>query len=142
MTHSYTTLRDVTEMLRALNRMLQDRAAGLEPGFDSFIDRFGDFFDPDRPANLDDLLESLQRRMAAMRSLMDSMSPEARAELEAAVESALDVDTRRELAELAGWMQHLAPPAAMGQDYRFLGGDPVTLDQAMELMTLDSPARE
>ena len=125
----------INEMLRALNRMLQDRAAGIEPDFDSFMDRFGDFFDPDRPSNLDDLLESLQRRMAAMRSLMDSMSPEARAELEAAVESALDADTRRELAELAGWMQHLAPPDAMGQDYRFLGSDPVTLDQAMELMT-------
>ena len=126
--------RRLSDMLRALNEMLRDRATGREPDFESFMDRFGDLFDPDRPGTLDELLDGLQRRMAATQSLMESLSPEARQELESLVESALDAETMQELAELAGWMDQVAPLEALSRDYRFFGDDPVTLDQAMELM--------
>jgi uncharacterized protein with von Willebrand factor type A (vWA) domain len=35
-------------MLAELNQMLEDRAAGREPDFDGFMERYGDFF-PENP---------------------------------------------------------------------------------------------
>ena len=63
------------DMLAELNQMLDDRTAGREPDFDGFMDRFGDFF-PENPQNLDELLEVMARRMAAMQAMLNSMTPE------------------------------------------------------------------
>ncbi|MFI5276210.1 MAG: VWA domain-containing protein, partial [Ktedonobacterales bacterium] len=60
------------EMVRALNKMLQQRAQGEEPDFDSFMQQYGDFFGPGIN-NLDDLIEQMQQRQAQMQALMDSM---------------------------------------------------------------------
>ena len=68
-------------MIQGLNQMLHDRAMGLDPDFEGFMEQYGHYFDPQRPASLDELLETLQRQMAAMQSLMDSMTPEMRGEL-------------------------------------------------------------
>ena len=123
----------LNEMLRALNQMLSQRATGLEPDFDAFMDEYGDFFSPNQPQSLDELLEDLRQRMAAMQSLMAGLSPEVRDELESLVESALDGETLGQLGELGSLMQALFPGDTPGE-YGFLGDDPITLDQAMELM--------
>ena len=57
-------------MLHDLNEMLRDRMQGREPDFQGFMDRYGDLFGPDRPQNLDELMEQLQRRMGQAQSLM------------------------------------------------------------------------
>ena len=41
--------------------LLADRAAGKEPRFDEFMERFGDLF-PEQPQDLDELLEHLELR--------------------------------------------------------------------------------
>lgn len=120
------------EMLRALNQMLRDRADGREPDFDAFMQRFGGYFDPDRPASLDELLERLAQSMAAVGSLMASMSDEMRRELAELLEAAMGQDALGELAELASRLSQLAPFQA--RDYPFMGGDPLDLQQAMRLM--------
>lgn len=71
----------VKDMLSALNEMIERRDAGEDPEFDAFMDRFGDMF-PDDPQNLDELLESIARRMAAAQALMNSMSPAQREQLQ------------------------------------------------------------
>ena len=48
------------EMVRELNQMLRERAEGNEPDFDSFMQKYGDFFGPGINI-LDDLVEQMQR---------------------------------------------------------------------------------
>ncbi|MFW6195251.1 MAG: VWA domain-containing protein, partial [Chloroflexota bacterium] len=80
------------DMLRDLNEMMQQRAQGQEPDFQSFMDKWGDFF-PDKPESLDELLDMLQQQMAQMQSLLNSMSPEARQQLMQMIQESLDQET-------------------------------------------------
>ena len=68
--------------MRALNDMLDADARGehTQEQFDEFMEQYGEFF-PDNPRNLDELIDSLARRAAAAQRLMDSLTPEQRAEL-------------------------------------------------------------
>jgi len=67
----------VRDMVRSLNKMLEDRMEGRTPDFNGFMEKFGDMFPPGINS-LDELLEHLQRQMAQMQSLLQSLSPEAR----------------------------------------------------------------
>ena len=91
-------------------------------------------FGEDRPENLDELMENLARQMAQMQSLLDSMSPEMRRELEDLADSLLDVETMDELAQLAAAMERMYPMEDLRDQYRFLGDEPLTMTQAMDLM--------
>lgn len=121
-------------MVQALNQMLRDRAMGRDPDFEGFMEQYGQYFDPDRPTSLDELLDQLRSRMSAMQSLMESMSPEMRRELESLLDSAMDQEFMDELAELAARMRELFPFDDMGREYPFRGDESLTLEQAMELM--------
>src|SRR6185312_4442934 len=46
-----------------------------------FMQQYGDFF-PEQPQNLEELIDSLARRAAAAQRLLESLTPEQRAELE------------------------------------------------------------
>src|SRR5919206_988367 len=72
-------LRAVKEMLKDLNQMLEDKARGGEPDFQSFMDRWGQMFPGVN--SLDELIQQLQQRQAQMQSMLDSMSGEQRREL-------------------------------------------------------------
>ncbi|MGH9282465.1 MAG: hypothetical protein ACRD0S_05960, partial [Acidimicrobiales bacterium] len=76
-------LQRLRDMFSALNDLLELRAAGegTTDHFAAFMERFGDFF-PGRPATLDELLEQLAAQMAAGQALLDSMTPEQRAQLQ------------------------------------------------------------
>jgi uncharacterized protein with von Willebrand factor type A (vWA) domain len=73
-------LRRMREMIQDLNRMLAQKASGEEPDFAAFKQKWGDFFPG--AESLDDLLEQIGERMAAMQSLMQSLSPGQRQELD------------------------------------------------------------
>lgn len=121
------------EMIRELNQMLRDRAEGKEPDFDSFMEKYGDYFGPGIN-NLDDLIEDLQKRTAQMQAVMDSMSPEQRQQLQDMMDELIGDDRMRvDLAELS---QHLAQqgPNDINTRYRFSGDEPVSLAEAMQLM--------
>jgi uncharacterized protein with von Willebrand factor type A (vWA) domain len=97
------------DMLAELNSMIEARDRGEPYDFDGFMDRYGDLF-PDRPRSLDELLENLARRMAAMSRLLASMSPEQRAELEALAREVLqDLDLAFEADRLASSLADLFP---------------------------------
>ena len=127
-------MEDRKNMMRGLNQMLRDRASGGEPDFDAFMRQHGQYFEPNRPGTLDELIERLLDQTAAMQSLMESLPAETRAELESLMEASMDADMMRELAELAAQLQQLSPSDDISSELRFLGGESLTLDQAMELM--------
>ena len=122
------------EMMRQLNQMLRDQMAGREPDFDRFMQQFGPMFGDNPPQSFEELLEMLQQQLAQLQSLLDSMSPESRQELEDALMSALDPGLQREMAEFAGLMEQLMPMDDLRRQYPFLGDDSLTMEQAMEMM--------
>ena len=123
------------EMVRELNQMLRDRAEGKEPDFDSFMQKYGDFFGPGIN-NLDDLIEQMQRQQAAMQAVMDSMSPEQRQQLQQMVDQLIGDDRLRvDLAELAMNLEAASP--GMGERrtrFKLSGDEPLSLAEAKRLM--------
>ena len=118
------------DMMAELNQMLEARASGEEPDFDGFMERYGDFF-PENPQNLDELLEVLARRMAAMQAMLNSMTPEQRAQIAALSEQLLeDMDLRWQVEQLGSQLQGMFPDMGWGQGYDFRGQDPMGLSQA------------
>ena len=122
------------EMLRQMNEMMRDKLSGREPDFDGFMQQFGPMFGDNPPQSFDQLMEMLQQQLAQMQSLLDSMSPEARRELEDALMSALQPGLQQEMAEFAGLMEQLMPMDDLRRQYPFLGDDSLTMEQAMEMM--------
>lgn len=133
-------------MVEALNDMLaaDDRGEHTQADFDRFMDKFGDFF-PDRPRNLDELVESLARRSAAAQRLFDSLTPEQRAELsglaaQSMAEAGLTESMERLSAALRSRRPDLAWSGAEDLDGPGLGmGDATTaLEELADLADLDT----
>ena len=124
----------IKDMLAALNEMLSQRAAGQEPDFEGFMDRFGDMF-PENPRDLDELLEAMARRMAAMQSMLASMTPEQREQLQSLSNSLMeDMDLRWQMDQLGANLQQLFPDAGWGRRYEFEGTDPLSFAEAAGVM--------
>jgi uncharacterized protein with von Willebrand factor type A (vWA) domain len=122
------------DMLAGLNEMLDKRSRGEDPGFEEFMERFGDFF-PENPQNLDELLEQMAARMAAMQAMLNSMTPEQRAQLQQLSDQLLgDMDLRWQMDQLGAQLQQLFPQMGWQQSYDFQGQDPMGFGEAMEAM--------
>ncbi len=118
------------EMVRDLNELLRERMAGEDPDASEFLAKHGRFFPGAR--TLDDIIEQLAERMAAMQSLLRSLTPEQRAELESMTDALLRDDRLRwDLAQLAANMDALLPDG-LGDRYRFEGDQPLGLEGALE----------
>jgi len=125
------------DMLADLNRMLEARERGEEPNFQEFMDKHGDFF-PGDPQSLDELLEQMAMSMAAMQQLMNSMTPEQRAQLQQLSEALLDdMDLRWQMDELGRNLQAAFPDLPWQQSMRMQGDQPMGLgDMSQMLQTL------
>lgn len=118
------------EMVRDLNRLLQQRLAGEPADASDFLARHGQFFPGAR--SLDDVIEQLAQRMAAMQSLLASLSAEQRRELQAMMDALLRDDRLRwDLAQLAATLDQLLPDG-LGRRYDFGGSEPLTIEGALE----------
>jgi uncharacterized protein with von Willebrand factor type A (vWA) domain len=122
------------EMLQDLNRMLRQRADGEEPDFEAFKQKWGPQFPGAQ--SLDDLLEQLGRQAAQMQSLLESLSPEQRRQLDEMMRSLFMQDERLEaqMRQLAMNLAELLPLDELVQRYPFRGDEEVTLQEAMRLM--------
>jgi uncharacterized protein with von Willebrand factor type A (vWA) domain len=121
------------DMMAELNQMLEQRARGEEPDFDGFMDRYGDFF-PENPQNLDELLEAMAQRMAAAQAMLNSMTPEQRAQLQALSDQLLeDMDLRWQMDQLAQNLQNAFPNAGWERSYSFSGDQPMNLGEAAQV---------
>lgn len=129
------------DMLSELNEMLERRQRGEDPRFGDFMRNYGDFF-PENPETLDELLEIVARRMAAAQSMLNSMTPEQRSQMQALSDQLLeDMDLRWQVDQLAQNLQSMFPQMGWSRRYEFEGSDPVGFEQAMksiqELSELD-----
>jgi len=127
-------LQRVKDMLADLNEMLAADARGehTQEDFDAFMERYGDMF-PDRPANLEELVDQLARRAMAAQRLLSSLSAEQRDELAGLMDQALaDAGLAAEMARLAGALRARRPDIDLGgwQQETMTGDDPLGLGDA------------
>jgi uncharacterized protein with von Willebrand factor type A (vWA) domain len=122
------------DMFAELNEMLAARQRGEEPDFDGFMERFGDFF-PENPQNLDELLEIMAQRMAAAQAMLNSMTPEQRAQLQALSDQLLeDMDLRWQIDQLGQNLSQMFPDMNWNRRYDFSGQDPLNMGEANQLL--------
>ena len=119
-------LQRIKDMLAGLNEMLDADARGehTQEDFDAFMERYGDMF-PDRPANLEELVDQLARRAMASQRLLSSLSAEQRDELAGLMDQALaDAGLAAEMARLAGALRARRPDIDLsGRQQETMTGD-------------------
>ena len=122
------------EMMQDLNRMLRQKADGEEPDFDAFMAKWGQNFPG--VESLDQLIEQMGRQMAAMQSLLQSLSPEQRGQLDEMMRNLMLQDERLEaqMRQLAMNLSEFLPLDEMARRYPFQGDEEVSMQEAMRLM--------
>jgi uncharacterized protein with von Willebrand factor type A (vWA) domain len=101
----------MAEMMRDLNELLDAHREGTatDEDYQSFLDNHREFF-PDAPETLEEFIDEMARQSAAMQRMLESMTPEQRAELAAAMEQALsDMGLQEQMARLQDNLQALRP---------------------------------
>lgn len=122
------------DMMAALNEMLEKHQRGEDPEFDKFMDEHGDFF-PENPETVEELLETMAKRMAAMQAMLNSMTPEQRAQMQQLSDQLLqDMDMQWQMQQLSGNLQKMFPQMNWQQGYDFEGQDPMGMGEAMQAM--------
>ncbi|HEX6331425.1 MAG TPA: hypothetical protein VF129_09105 [Actinomycetota bacterium] len=122
------------DMLADLNEMIERRDRGEPYDFDGFMQRYGDLF-PENPRTLDELLEQMARRMAAMSRLLASMSPEQRAELMNLAEQVMqDLDLAFEVDRLNANLSSAFPEMPWGEPTLVGGEEAMPLSATVDAM--------
>ena len=127
------------EMARDLNSLVRQKVEGvpdaqLQHNYEDFLKKWGSMF-PEAPATFDEFLAQLAAQMARMDSLMQSLSPEQRHQLEEMISATFgDPDLQAQLAELMGGLELLSDRRHLGQRYSFFGNEQLPFDEAMGVM--------
>ncbi len=127
------------EMARDLNSLVRQKLEGvpetqLQHNYEDFLKKWGSMF-PDAPATFDEFLAQLAAQMARMDSLMQSLSPEMRHQLEEMISATFgDPELQAQLAELMGGLELLSDRRHLGQRYSFFGSEQLPFDEAMGVM--------
>ena len=128
-------LERLKNMTKDLNQMIQDKMAGNEPDFDSFMQKYGDLFGDNPPQSLDELVAQMQQQMGQMQSLLGSLPGEMRQQLQDLLSDKIgDPELQQGLNELAQNLEYLFPMRDQRNQYPFRGEEQLDLDAAMELM--------
>jgi uncharacterized protein with von Willebrand factor type A (vWA) domain len=129
-------LRRIKDMLADLNAMIEARERGehTQEAFHRFMERYGDMF-PWGPRNLDELLEGMARRMAALSRLMASLPPESRRELEELARQVMsDLDLAFEADRLAAHLSDLFPQLPWEQPANAGGEEAMPLEATVDAL--------
>jgi uncharacterized protein with von Willebrand factor type A (vWA) domain len=98
------------------------------------MEEFGDFF-PGNPETLDELLEQMAQSMAAMQQLLNSMTPEQRAQIQQLADSLLeDMDLQWQMGELGRNLQQAFPNMPWGRSLDFSGDQPMSMGQMSSVL--------
>jgi uncharacterized protein with von Willebrand factor type A (vWA) domain len=126
-------LQRVKDMMSELTGMLEADARGehTQQDFDDFMRRYGDMF-PDSPTNLEELVDSLVRRMSAAQRLLDSLTDAQRDELAGLMAQALeDAGLAAEMSRLSDALRARRPDMDSGYPQpRMTGSEPLGLSDA------------
>jgi len=122
------------DMFAELNQMLEAHQRGEETDFEGFMERFGDFF-PENPQSIEELLEIMAHRMAAAQAMLNSMTPEQRAQMQALSDQLLeDMDLRWQMDQLGQNLSQMFPDMNWNRRYEFSGDDPMGMAEANQLL--------
>ncbi|HYT29921.1 MAG TPA: hypothetical protein VEN82_04025 [Actinomycetota bacterium] len=124
------------DMLAELNAMIdaKERGEHRPEDFARFMQRYGDLF-PGNPRTLDELLEQMARRMAALSRLLSSMSPEQRAELEALARQVLeDMDLAFEVDRLSSALSGMFPQMPWDDPALAGGEEPMSMQATVDAL--------
>ena len=127
----------IRQMLSDLNDLLAAHARGdrdTQQRFEDFMRQHGDFF-PERPRNIDELIDALAARTAAAQRMLNSMSAQQRAELAQLTQQAFgDPRLAQQLAALDAQLQALRPGENWQGAEQFRGQDPLGLGEGAQAM--------
>ena len=124
------------DMMAALNQLLEKHQRGEDTpeDFQRFMDEFGDFF-PEDPKDVEELLRAMAERMARMQAMLNSMTPEQRAQLQGLAEQLLeDMDLNFLASQLGQNLQQMFPQLDWNRSYDFSGDDPMGFAEAAQMM--------
>jgi uncharacterized protein with von Willebrand factor type A (vWA) domain len=130
----------VKDMMSALTGMIEADARGdhTQGDFNEFMEEYGEFF-PDSPQNLEELVDSLVRRLAAAQRLLNSLTDEQRNELAGLMAQTLeDAGLAAEMARLADALRDRRPDLdwnARASRERMTGSDPLGLGDATSALS-------
>ncbi|MGW6277841.1 vWA domain-containing protein [Kribbella sp. NPDC055071] len=128
----------INEMLTDLNALLAAHAQGrpeVPELFEEFMAKHGEFF-PENPQNVDELIDVLAQRAAAAQRMMNSMTPEQRAELMELSQQAFgSPQLAQQLAQLDSQLQSLRPGEDWTGSERMSGEDPLGLSDGARAMS-------
>jgi uncharacterized protein with von Willebrand factor type A (vWA) domain len=134
----------LAQMLTDLNDLLARHARDEDTtdAFERFMDQHGEFF-PERPQDVDELIDLLARRAAAGERLMRSLSPDQRAELGRLMAQAFTGALGEQMARLSENVRALRPDLPWGRGEQMRGEQPLgygegtgLLDEVAELDAL------
>jgi uncharacterized protein with von Willebrand factor type A (vWA) domain len=127
----------IRQMLSDLTDLLAAHARGdpqTPQRFEEFMRQHGDFF-PENPRTVDELIDALAARAAAAQRMLNSMTPEQRAELAQLAQQAFgDPRLAEQLATLDAQLQGLRPGEDWQGSERFRGQDPLGLGEGAQAM--------
>jgi uncharacterized protein with von Willebrand factor type A (vWA) domain len=129
---SAAAMQAVKDMMADLNEMLAADARGehTQEDFDQFMEKHGQFF-PDQPANLEELVDSLARRAAAMERMLASMTAEQRDELAALMAQSMeDMGLASEMSRLNDALRTRRPDLDWTGRTRMKGNQPLGMSDA------------
>ncbi|MGN9840754.1 vWA domain-containing protein [Nonomuraea sp. H19] len=141
----------VRQMMSDLNDMLDQDARGqhTQEDFDAFMEKYGDLF-PEKPRNLEELVDILARRAAATQRMLASMTPRQREELSNLINQTLDqAGLSEQMRRLGEALYARRPELAWNAPERLTGeeplgmGDAVTaLEELADLTQLETALRQ
>ncbi len=130
-------LERIRQMLSDLTDLLAAHARGdptTPQRFEQFMRQHGDYF-PENPRNVDELIDALAARAAAAQRMLNSMTPQQRAELAQLAQQAFgDPRLAQQLATLDAQLQALRPGEDWQGSERFRGQDPLGLGEGAQAM--------
>ncbi|MBY8872276.1 VWA domain-containing protein [Micromonospora sp. PLK6-60] len=123
--------RQLAEMMRDLNDLLarHARSEDTTDAFAEFMRRHGEFF-PERPKDVDELVDVLARRAAAGERLMRSLSDRQREELAGLMQQSLGDRLAGELSRLDDHLRALRPDLNWQRGERVRGDRPLGYGEA------------
>ena len=124
------------DMLAELNDLIEmrDRGEDTQPAFADFMTRHGDLF-PDNPRTLEELLEHMAKRMAAMSRFMASLTPEQRDELMGLSQQIMqDMDLAFEMDRLGSNLANAFPDMPWGDPVMGEGEGSMPMSAAVDVM--------
>lgn len=123
---------DLKEFLQELNEAFDQQARGEPVDMDRLNNRWSHMFGG-RAESLDEIAQRMRQRMAAAQALMSLLSPQQRADLQAAMQQAMrDAGIEEELSRL---QEHLGPiPQGQFEQTPGHGEEQIPLDVALDVM--------